>query len=134
TFTGVGLDGVPQGLPPYVFEFHVQMPQFDLELGDLESDPSDDRRMILRGRLLTADAESPDNVQKMLRASFRGAALEPTWTHSGDGCEHAFAIAGLDRQAQPAELALMVAGAPIGAERAEERSVTVPPLGAFTVV
>lgn len=134
SFTGKGLEGVPQDLLPYVFEFHVQTPQFDVVVADLESDPADDRRMILRGRVFTADAESADNVQKMLRASYRGTAVEPAWTHSGDGREHGFALAGLERQQQPAQLALSVAGTPIGAQRVESLEVAVPALGTFTAI
>lgn len=134
TLTGKDLQGVPQDLPPYQFEFHVQTPQYDLRLGDLESDPADDRRMVQRGVVTTADAESPEVVEQMLRASYRGTALAPTWTHSGDGREHRFALAGLDRQAMPEELRMTVAGAPIGAQRGEDRTVSVPPLGQFVVV
>lgn len=134
TLGGKGLNGLPQDLPPYQFSFHVQTPQYDLQLSDLESDPADDRRMILRGVLATADAERSEAVESMLRASYRGSALEPTWMHSGDGREHQFALSGLERQGSAQELRLTLAGNPIGAGRGEERTVSVPALGQFVVI
>src|SRR5690606_33525688 len=77
---------------------------------------------------------NPEVVEQMLRASYRGEALAPTWTHSGDGREHRFAVAGIERQAAAAALQLTLAGSPIGAQRGDERTVSVPPLGRFTVI
>src|SRR5690606_10889651 len=134
TFTGQDLAGLPQDLPPYQFDFQVQTPQFDLQLADLESDPADDRRMIQRGVITTADAENPEVVEQMLRASYRGTALAPTWTHSGDGREHQFALADVTRQQLPENIQITLAGAPIGAQRDDERTVIVPAVWQFAVV
>ncbi len=134
TFTGKGLDGLAQDLPAYTFGFRVQTPQFDLQLGALESDPGDDRSMIQRGVIATADAESPATVQAMLRATFRGAPLQPTWLHSGDGRQHEFTLSGIARQTQAAPLQINVAGAPIDAPDSDARTVQVPALGEFAVV
>jgi uncharacterized protein YfaS (alpha-2-macroglobulin family) len=133
TLTGKDLGGVPQDIAPYRFDFSVQAPQFDVRLLDLESDPADDRRMIQRGVVTTSDAEASEAIEKMLSATYRGAALQPVWTHSGDGREHQFALSGLERQQQPQDVELQLAGEAIGSKRAEQRTVIVPAVGQFAV-
>jgi len=134
TLTGKGLGGLPQGLTPYRFDFRVQVPQFDVRLLDLESDPADDQRMIQRGVLTTSDAEAPEAVEKMLRATYGGSALQAQWMHSGDGREHQFTLAGLQRQAEPQDIDVRLAGEAIGARGEEQRTATVPAVGEFSVL
>lgn len=134
TLTPQGLTGVPQDIAPYQFTFHAQAPQYDLVLADLETDGEQDRRMIQRGRLATADTEEAGAVEKMLRATYRGNAVAAVWTHSGDGREHHFTLAGLERQAAAQTLALDLQGQPIGATGTESHSVTVPAVGEFAVM
>ena len=134
TLSTRGLDGVPQDIKPYQFSFVVQTPQFDLSLADLESDPADDRNMMLRGTVTTADTEDAAAVERMLSASYRGAALAATWSHEGDGRQHAFVLAGIVRQAQADTVAIAVEGKPIGTSLSEHRNVEVPPTGHFGVV
>ncbi|MET0281402.1 MAG: hypothetical protein ABW278_09815, partial [Steroidobacteraceae bacterium] len=134
TLSPRGLAGVPQDIGAYQFTFHVQTPQYDLALSDLESDPQADQRMIQRGVVATADSEQAASVEKMLRASYRDNAVTATWTHSGDGREHSFTLAGLERQAAAATLSIAIDGQPIAAGDAETRSVVVPALGEFAVV
>ncbi len=134
TLSPTGLTGVPTDISPYQFSFVVQTPQFDLALSDLTSDTADDRVMIQRGVVTTADAEDPAAVEKMLATNWRGNTLPALWVHSGDGREHTFTLQGMERQAAAQELTVNVAGKPINATRDENRSVTVPPLGRFSVV
>ncbi len=134
TLTGKGLGGLPQDLAPYRFDFRVQVPQFDVRLLDLESDSDDDQRMVQRGVVSTSDAESPEAVERMLRATYGGDTLRAQWTHSGDGHEHQFTLSGIQRQAAPRDIRLTLAGEPISARGEEARSVTVPASGEFSVL
>lgn len=134
TLAAKGLEGAPQGIEPYQFSFVVQTPQFDVSMAELESDPQDDRRMVLRGTVTTADAEGSSAVESMLRATYRGEGLPATWTHSGDGREHVFTLTGLLRQPQAVVAELVLDGKAIGAARTELRSATVPATGEFAVL
>jgi uncharacterized protein YfaS (alpha-2-macroglobulin family) len=134
TLSPKGLTGVPQDIAPYQFTFHVQTPQYELVLQDLESDPQQDQRMIQRGIIATADAEDAASVEKMLRATFRGNAVTPTWTHAGNGREHSFTLVGIERQQAGETLSLDIDGKAIGAGGSETRSVMVPAIGEFAVV
>ena len=110
TLTPAGLAGVAAGLTPYEFSFRVQTPQFDVALGDLVSDPADDRRMQLSGTIVTADAEDATRIEKMLASRYRNAPLAVTWSHAGDGLEHRFQLAGIERQAAAEKVAVVVEG------------------------
>ncbi|MEO6184820.1 MAG: MG2 domain-containing protein, partial [Steroidobacteraceae bacterium] len=128
------LGGIPRGIKPYEFSFHVQTPQYDLALADLESDTANDRRMIQRGKLVTADAEDGAAIERMLSAVYRSNKLPAVWSHSGDGREHGFTLSGIERQPQAEVLRVALDGRPIGAGKGEDREVSVPAVGEFGVV
>ena len=128
------LGGVPRGIKPYEFSFHVQTPQYDLQLSDLESDAANDRRMIQRGKVVTADAEDGAAIERMLSAVYRSNNLQAVWSHSGDGREHGFSLSGIERQPQAEVLRVTLDGKPIGAGKGEDREVSVPAVGEFSVV
>ncbi len=134
TLAAGALTGVPKGIQDYQFAFHVQTPQFDLSLADLESDPANDRRMIQRGNLVTADAEDAAGVERMLRATFQGNALSVVWSHAGDGREHRFTLDGVERGEQVEVLKIALDGKSIGAGRGEDVDISVPAIGEFLVV
>jgi alpha-2-macroglobulin len=134
TLTGKGLTGLPAGLAPYRFEFNVQTPQYELVLSELESDASDDRLMNLRGTIMTADQENAPTVEQMLKVTYGGSALVPTWSHAGDGREHSFTLARLTRQEVASAVQLNAVGKPIGSSRDEQREISVPAVSAFSVV
>jgi hypothetical protein len=115
TLSADALSGVPSGIKAYQFSFHVQTPQFDISLADLESDPADDQRMIQRGTLVTADAEDAAGVERILRATFRDSALPAVWSHSGDGREHRFTLPSVERGEQAEVLRIALDGKAIGA-------------------
>ncbi|MGC4029516.1 MAG: MG2 domain-containing protein [Steroidobacteraceae bacterium] len=134
TLKAAGLAGIPPGIAPYSFSFRAQTPQFDLVSGDLATDPSDDRRMMLTSRLVTADAEDGAQIERMLQARLDAAPVTATWSHSGDGREHVFTLAGLERAAAPRKLVLALDGKPIGASGAVNREVDLPALSTFAVL
>ena len=128
-----GLRNVPQDLPPYEFKFAVQTPQFDVSLQGLQSDGADDKRMILRGGVETADAEDPANVEKMISAMYLKKSVSLQWTHSSDGLSHTFSIAGLERQAAAQTVSVKWNGQSIGSAVTGEQTAEVPARNAFLV-
>jgi len=133
TLSPASLTGIAPGVQPYVFSFRTQTPQFDVILRDLEVDPMDDRRMVLRGRIVTADSEGDAPVERMLRPTFLGAALPTTWSHASNGREHLFTLEGIEQQAAIENVTLVLDGKAIGSGRAEERRVPVPAANEFLV-
>jgi alpha-2-macroglobulin len=133
TLSADALGGLPKGIKPYQFSFHVQTPQYDVTVAELESDPADDRRMILRGSVVTADTEDAAAVERMLAPNY-AVAVQTSWAHASDGRSHQFTLAGLLRQAEAATLRMAFDGRPIGSGRSDEREVRVPAVAEFSVV
>ena len=128
-----GLKGVPQDLAAYEFRFAVQTPQFDVVLQGLESDPADDRRMILRGTLNSADVEDASQIESLVAASYLGKSVPLQWTHESDGLTHRFSAAGLERQTKTQALAVKWNGQPIGSSASGAQDLDVPARDAFVV-
>jgi hypothetical protein len=127
------LAGIGADVEPYTFTFRVQIPQFDVLVQQLESDAADDRRMTLRGRIVTADAEEAGAVERILRSRFVGAPLATAWAHASNGRDHYFTLTGIEQQLAAETLALLLNGEPIGSARNEERHVLVPARDRFLV-
>lgn len=128
-----GLANMPAGLAPFEFRFSVQSPQFDVSVQALESDPADDARMILRGLLVTADAEDPARVEKLVTLSHLDAPVALQWTHDADNLKHRFTSASLPRQKTASNAVLRWSGQAIGASSTGELTAEIPARGAFAV-
>lgn len=129
-----GLAGVAAGLAPYSFTFRAQTPQFEVLPGELRTDPANDRHMLLSSRVVTADAEDGASVERMLKASLDAAPRTAAWSHSADGREHVFTLAGLERTAAVRKLMLVLEGKPIGASGTQSREVDLPAASTFSVL
>jgi hypothetical protein len=127
------LDGIGADVEPYTFTFRVLIPQFDAIVQQLESDPADDRRMLLRGRIVTADVEDAPTVERILRVRFAGAQPATAWAHASNGRDHYFTLTGIEQQLAAQDLALLLNGAPIGSSRNDERHVLIPARDRFVV-
>lgn len=127
------LKNVPAGLDAYEFRFSVQRPQVEVAMQGLESDPNDDRRMILRGTITTADAENPTNVEKIALLSYLAKPVPLTWEHAGDGLNHRFTSSPLPRQDAASKATLRFDGQPIGATHKGELATEIPALASFMV-
>jgi len=133
TVSPASLPGVERDVQPYAFNFRVQTPQFDVVLDGLETDPLDDRRMTLHGIIVTADLADDTPVERILRPRLRDEVVRAIWSHSSNGREHRFTLNGIEQRATAADLTLLLDGSPIGANRAEERRVSVPAANEFVV-
>lgn len=128
-----GLKGVPQNLAAYEFSFRVQTPQFEVALQGLESDPADDRRMVLRGTLNVADVEDPSRIEKLVSAAYLGRIVPLQWSHGSDGLTHQFNAPRLQRQATAKAVSVSWNGQSIGATGSGGQSIDVPARDSFIV-
>ena len=128
-----GLKGVPPDLTPYEFKFGVQTPQFEVAVQGLESDAANDKRMLLRASLTSADVEDNAKIEQLVSATFLGKPVALQWTHSSDGLNHPFTIAAIERQAASQPLVLRWNGQPIGATATGEIKTDIPARDAFLV-
>lgn len=127
------LRNVPAELAPFVFFFNVQTPQVDVALDSLKSDPADDRRMILSGKVTTADIEEAGKLERILKATYLDADRAVEWHHAADGLNHSFTIGGLERQAEARQVSVDWDGQAIAASGNGSLKMEIPARGIFVV-
>jgi uncharacterized protein YfaS (alpha-2-macroglobulin family) len=128
-----GLKGFPPDREEYTFEFNVIRQDFELTVIGLNLEPDDNKQMVLKGALETADVEEADLVEKMLSAEYLGKDLPISWQPDNTGKRYAFTIAGISRQDQTRQLKLSWDGTPIGVDNRGTREIEVPAVGLFKV-
>ena len=126
-----GLHSVQPDLFPYEFWFRVQRPEFEVSLGGLESSAGDDRLMMLRGAVTSADAEEDRKIEQLITVSFLGRDLPLQWTHTG--LRHDFTASGLRRQREAQPLLVKWSGRPIASTSTGAQTLEVPASGRFVV-
>ncbi|MBI4346757.1 MAG: hypothetical protein HY553_07865 [Elusimicrobia bacterium] len=139
-----GLGGVPAASGDYEFSFQAMPRDFSLTLDGLVRGAGPDEWQV-GGTVTTTDAESPDDVEKLLVARFEGEKLPVAWTHPGPkgpqsplghpagSNAHGYVVTGIRRQAQTRMLTLVFDGNAISAERRETRELDVTGAGVFKV-
>lgn len=133
TLKPAGLASLAGSLRPYEFVVQVQPRQFEVRIGGLAAEPKDDRRMLLHGSVLTADAEAPEQVEKLLTASLLGERLKIEWRHAPDARHHEFTVAGIERRDEPGSVSLKWDGRALAVDTRGERAIEVPARGEFKV-
>jgi uncharacterized protein YfaS (alpha-2-macroglobulin family) len=128
-----GLAGVAGSLKAYEFVVQVQPREFEVSVDGLAADPGNERRMLLRGSIVTADVEDPGDVEKLLAASSVGRRLGIEWRHAQDARHHHFTVAGIERQDNPGSVALKWDGSPLGVGARGEREIEIPAQSEFKV-
>lgn len=133
TIKAKGLQGVPAKLEAYEFLFQVLDQQFEVNVDGLSIDPSNDKLMVLKGSLVTADVEEADKIEKIVAAQFADKSLSLAWQHNADGRRHDFVVSGIERPANAQSLRLSWNGKAIGVDNKGERQIEVPAKGEFKV-
>ncbi|MFO7306578.1 MAG: MG2 domain-containing protein [Gammaproteobacteria bacterium] len=128
-----GLIGVPADLRPFEFTVTIKRPELDVSLDGLRNDPEHEHAMRVSGVLMTSDAEAPDKVEQIVRATYAGRAVPIEWRHLADGQRHEFVLHGLARGEQAQRLRVSWSGAPIGASNEGSTEIEVPALDRFIV-
>ena len=126
---------LPKAFARFDFGFAVIRPEMEITLqGLFAEDPKRPEAQVLRGRVVTADAEEPAFVEKVLQADQRGRKLEVEWSHSPAGLSHAFTVKGVERGEAASEVRLTWDGAPLRVDNKGYRTVEVPALGQFELI
>jgi uncharacterized protein YfaS (alpha-2-macroglobulin family) len=127
------LAATPAELDRYQFVVQVMEQGFEVDVTGLSPDPAGQSSLVLLGRVVTADVDDADRVERVVRATLGGESLELRWEHENDGRRHQFSVAGITRGDADEELTLAWDGDAIGVESAGERRVTVPAHSIFAV-
>ena len=134
TVKPAGLQGVEAGVKDYEFVVQTQPRDFEVQLAGLATDLKQDGRMQLRGTVLTSDVEAAQDVQKLLKASYQGKALEVSWQHAADARRHEFTVSGIERQKTAHELSIEWAGQSLAQAGSGQSTVQIPARGDFKVL
>ncbi|NJM26193.1 MAG: hypothetical protein HC859_12605, partial [Bacteroidia bacterium] len=126
---------VPTGFDSFEYTFQVMAQNYEVAIDNMKAYVKTDlKRQKVEGMFNTADYAENDNVEHALAASQDGNDLKVTWTHSGDGKQHAFIVEDVNRKDKASTVKVAVNGDAIGVERATEETVEVPSLGDFKLM
>ena len=126
---------VADELKTFAFDFKVIEPSFSVEIDGLKAQTSNALdRMKLTGSVHLADAENPDDIEKLLTARYAGKGLNVKWAHDAQTRVSAFTIDSISRSKQPGKLTLQWDGKPIDAKKKGEKELEVPQIGTFKVM
>ena len=132
--SSAGLKDIPPLASPYRFDFSVVPMEFEVRNTGLTAAADDSDHMTLNGEVLTSDRVMPDDVKKLLSASFQSKSLPIEWVFGDDGKRHQFLIRGIKRETFASDVLLKWNGKAIGIAQAGEQEVAVPVLNKFDVL
>ncbi|MEE9614550.1 MAG: MG2 domain-containing protein [Thermodesulfobacteriota bacterium] len=125
---------LPEELKDYEFTVQVIKQEFEARVIGLSPNPLNDREMVLRGSLVTADIEDADKIEKVVTATYLKTSLPLEWQHNVDGKHHEFTVSGIERQQTDEPLTLAWSGAGIGVESDGSTGIEVPARDVFRVM
>ncbi|WP_289053358.1 alpha-2-macroglobulin family protein [Carboxylicivirga marina] len=118
----------------FLFKFTTIEQNYRVQSLGLEPNAADDLKLnTYRGRIAMADHIDNADVEKLLKASQDGKALEIEWEHQSSEKQHAFAIKGIQRTEKASSLILEYKGSAVGVEKSARDEVEVPSLTDFKV-
>ena len=130
----IGLIDIPAGAIPYRFSFNVIPMEFEVRSNALVASAETGRKMNLTGQLLTSDRVMPDDVKRMLKASFQNKPLAIEWTFDNSGKSNTFIIRDINRQTFASDITLSWDGRAIGIDKQGKQEVLVPVLNQFELI
>jgi hypothetical protein len=126
---------LPKAFARFEFRFGVIRPNMEVAVDGLfAEDPDRPQAQVLRGRVVTADAEEKVLVEKILEARQDGRALAIEWSHAMGGLDHHFVVRDIERREEASAVDLEWDGAPIRVDNRGRRAFEVPGRGEFKVV
>lgn len=129
------ISDVPKELK--TFEFPVQTMEQNISLVIDGVETVDEKQMVwqqLKGYANTADYEFPEKLESAFTAKQNGKSLKMIWTHEIEGTKHSFVVDSIQRGNDASEVVVAWQGSAVGAPGSEDRKVTIPALGDFSVV
>ncbi|SEN76043.1 hypothetical protein SAMN05216436_12154 [bacterium A37T11] len=126
---------VPDSLSSFNFAFKVTEPAFEVLSEGLKSQNSQSLDLMkLTGSISLADAETPENTEKILTARYLGKTLSIKWKHNTETHISAFTIDSIVRTANANKLELAWNGSPISSKKKDKLDIEVPAKGNFKVL
>ncbi|MFY0685954.1 MAG: hypothetical protein JXQ90_02255 [Cyclobacteriaceae bacterium] len=102
---------------------------FELFIEEIKTDETSEAPALqITGRISTADYESNDRIESMLKAE-----VPVHWTHTS-GTGHLFTLSKIERKADSYHLNLSFDGSLIGVSKTESKSVEIPSLKDFKIL
>ncbi len=119
---------------PFAFDFSTLEQNFRVQSMGLESEESDNlKKNFFLGRITMADHIDNAEVEKIVKASQNGNALEIEWTHQSSEKQHGFTVKGVKRGEESSTLLIEYNGKVIGVDKKERDEIEVPSLTDFKV-
>ncbi len=127
---------VPADLKTFKFGFRTLEQHAEVLVEGLRAaDLSNLKKQEVFGTVYTADAASPDEVEKILEAKQSGNdKLSVRWDHDGDQQHHHFVIENVARGNKASSVKLEWNGKSIGTKDKGNEAIEVPALGDFKVM
>ncbi|CAN5300086.1 MG2 domain-containing protein [soil metagenome] len=130
-----GLMTVPSELNTFAYTFQVIPQNFELAIENIVPYVKTElQRQKIEGHLYTADFADGEAVEKTLSAEQEGKSLKITWTHAGQGRQHAFIIEDIARKAKVSSVKLTATGSGLGIDQNTDQEIEIPALGDFKVM
>ena len=130
----IGLIDIPPIAVPYRFSFNVIPLEFEVRSNALLASAETGRKMDLTGELLTSDRVMPDDVKKMLKASFQNKPLAIEWQFAENGKSNKFTIRDINRETFASDVVLNWDGSAVGIDKQGKQEIPVPMLNQFEVI
>ncbi|MVT09548.1 alpha-2-macroglobulin family protein [Chitinophaga tropicalis] len=126
---------VEKEVKEFDFEFQVIKPSYAIEEYGLKSaSTSSISKMTFTGQIATADIEDPQQIEKVLSATFDGKKMPITWQHSAAEKTSKFSIENLVRGNSARKLELSWDGKPLKVDMDGKKTIEVPAITDFKVL
>lgn len=127
------LSRVPEELEEYRFAVRVMEQGVDVDIAGLSPAEDGSAGLVLTGRIVTADVDDAERVERVVSATFRGEPLDIEWNHDFDDRGHTFTVHDIERGDADDEVQLSWDGTPLGVDAGGARTLTVPAVGVFAI-
>lgn len=125
---------VPDDLKSFVYSFQIIPQNFEFTINNIKPYVKTElARQKIEGVLFTSDFANGTSVEKMIVAEQDGRALTLSWSHTGEGKQHAFIIEDVNRKEATSKVNLTVSGESIGVSHATSQEIEIPSLSDFKV-
>lgn len=129
------LTDIPDDRKTFRFLFKTLRQDFEVSIDGLEyEDPGNLQKVMLKGRLFTADVAAESDIRKMLRVEQEGLDLTVNWTSADGNNTLAFEIEGVSRKENASKVNIQINGDPIGVSKKTEMDYEIPSLKDFKVI
>jgi uncharacterized protein YfaS (alpha-2-macroglobulin family) len=126
---------VPSSLSNFVYSFQVIPQHYELTIDNIKPYVKTELvRQKIEGVLFTSDFADGDVVEKMLQANQDDKQLTVSWSHAGEGKQHAFVIEEVSRKETASKVNIAIAGEPLGISQSSSQEIEIPALSDFKVM